>query len=119
MCGGLYFLLNYPSTCMYTQVPHVDHRQGAEKRRGLELQVVKVAKQGEVEDDPEAHEECPPPAWIIQTRKDGPKRTSKKRTLNVHFPCPAETDPHEPQKKTSIYFKSIFLSKKDIFSLLS
>ena len=44
-------------TLAHTQVPHVDHRQGAEKQRGLELQVVKVAKQGEVEDDPEAHEE--------------------------------------------------------------
>ena len=53
---------------MYTQVPHVDHGQGAEKRRGLELQVAKVAKRGEVEDDPEAHEKCPPAAWIIHLR---------------------------------------------------
>ena len=89
MCGGLYFLLNYPSTCMYTQVPHVDHGQGAEKRRGLELQVAKVAKRGEVEDDPEAHEKCPPAAWIIQpqdqTRKDGTKKNFEEKDVKRTF----------------------------------
>ena len=113
MRGRLYFLLlkecvfflDYPSTCMYTQVPHVDHGQGAEKRRGLELQVAKVAKRGEVEDDPEAHEERSVHHQLGLSRqgKMGPKRTSKKRTLNVHFPCPAETDPHEPQKNFNIF----------------